>query len=683
MTEQQYTDFTVIVNLYSGSTSSPNNVQPNDVKNVLSHLYNLCLGQYKFSDFSILEKAIHLIYVYATGCYWFGNPGYAYIPAHIILVTDYLINNYLDNIPKYSHYIIGLICGNPLSAIVKKKEICDNILHYIKCLGVCNRYGNHYYTFPHMINLLIQNKIQFNIDDTNITVFMPYYTQFKNIILNYYADKTKYPTEKVLMCAAARTNIDFVKEMLLLGGKLTTKVLESACESGDLNKNLINFILDSHIDANDKCISNYIKSLSNPHGHVKKKSNVTSTEEWQNTIDRLIVCGGKLTYDNVVTLVTKHRKLENIEKYNITFAKNFSTVCAKADFYPYPEHIIPTLEQLEAECAKYGNLAQVRTLVDVHGIKPSGKCLENACMNKSCTPILNYLIDTHKVCPTFRCLENISEVLGHSAVEKIVSALKISYENMVNELEKAHENSKKNCDDKKDGDDKKNCDDKKDGDIKKNSDIKKDGDDKNTKGSDVDKEDYLISTDDSNLSDLTDTSNSDDKNSFLNTPKNSNDNKKIKSKLESSTSCKSSKKTKKIKIKRKTKLETDDKTSEKSPKIKTKKIKKQPKINDVDILNSNNLPEKQKMLQVMPQDFDFITDRVIKSAIKKDLDINTDKCNFISFRKNVMNYIKTSKLLKNKNIHINNILSAHLNIDEKCNEIPFSELDNLAYNLFI
>ncbi|CAH6421175.1 Hypothetical protein KVN_LOCUS172 [uncultured virus] len=188
--------------------------------------------------------------------------------------------------------------------------------------------------------------------------------------------------------------------MLEIGYKPYIDNLKKACSKCNLN--LIKKILNYKISPNEECFNAIFQNINYFNNYI----NIKHTREKIAEIIDLLKCNGyEITYDNILTAISKGYYVNNIDKLNIKFDETLMQICSKYSYYPYDYlNIKPSISCLEIECVKQGNIKNIKKLIS-YGLKPNIECLRNACKNPSNKQVISYLVSNHKLKPDYICLK--------------------------------------------------------------------------------------------------------------------------------------------------------------------------------------------------------------------------------------------------------------------------------------
>ena len=218
-------------------------------------------------------------------------------------------------------------------------------------------------------------------------------------------------------------NLELCKLALLSGCKLNTDVLESACETCDVE--IIKFVLDNKIVPNNKCFTAIIGADDNNNNYspYRRKSYKTicksTTSNKSNCIDLLKIYGYKITYDDIVEATKKQIEIINFASLGIKLDEKFMEICADCGFYPYKvDGLKPTITCLQKECKKSGNLTTIRELVK-GGVTPDIQCLKYACQHKSNLQTIKFLIEKGNLVPDIECLNAMIATISNRTLTYI------------------------------------------------------------------------------------------------------------------------------------------------------------------------------------------------------------------------------------------------------------------------
>ena len=122
--------------------------------------------------------------------------------------------------------------------------------------------------------------------------------------------------------------------------------------------------------------------------------------------------------DNLFEFTLKCKiKIKNVKNIGIDLSDDkYASLCFNHNYNPYGLDKKMTLELLQGECNKSGNLTKVKTISKE--IKPDIKCLENACLHKNNYHMAYYLCESFKLTPSINCLINAIKAVspyGNSA----------------------------------------------------------------------------------------------------------------------------------------------------------------------------------------------------------------------------------------------------------------------------
>jgi len=156
----------------------------------------------------------------------------------------------------------------------------------------------------------------------------------------------------------------------------------------------------------------------NKDNEVKKMTD----SELAKVFDILIEAGYKPTLNIIKECIKKKCYFNNISKY-VEVDESVWEECTKNKYHPYNlSSVKPSISILREECKIQSNIKAIQKIIKA-GTKPDIKCLENACMYKTNTPVVRLLADTHNIVPNKKCLENIANQIGNATLKTLISKL--------------------------------------------------------------------------------------------------------------------------------------------------------------------------------------------------------------------------------------------------------------------
>ena len=208
-----------------------------------------------------------------------------------------------------------------------------------------------------------------------------------NMLINNKNIVPKY--ECLLEACENSNNIELIK-LLLKYIKPNKDCLVNACRKK--NKTIIKLLIDYRILPDKTCFLNIFSG------------DRSYSIYYQEIIDIFIEYGYIPDLDDTILLLKYRCKIKDIYRFKIELGSKLLENCYKYDFFPYNINVPPTVECLQEECFKVGNISSIRNIVN-KGVKPNITCLRNACTNKTNISVVKYLISLG-IKPDLYCLKN-------------------------------------------------------------------------------------------------------------------------------------------------------------------------------------------------------------------------------------------------------------------------------------
>ncbi len=211
------------------------------------------------------------------------------------------------------------------------------------------------------------------------------------------------PTVTCLEIAIREGNHEIIHLLIQYGVYPDNTCLMAACK--EIDKKIISKLLEYDIIPTKECYNTLFNDRYCRYGlwgNIRK--NIIRI------IDIFVEHGYKVDHDDVVTALKYRCYINNIERFNIHFEKDFYEKYSCHGCYPY-DNIKPTIKCLIKECGTVGNISAVKQLCNM-GIKPTIKCLQAACNRRSNMPIVRYLINKHGLKSDIQCLKNNARYIG-------------------------------------------------------------------------------------------------------------------------------------------------------------------------------------------------------------------------------------------------------------------------------
>lgn len=231
-----------------------------------------------------------------------------------------------------------------------------------------------------------------------------------NILIN---KKNIVPKYECLLEACEHSHDIGLIKLLLKYIKPNKDCLVNACKLK--NKLIIKQLIDYRILPDKSCFLN-----------VFSGDKIYSVH-YQEIIDIFIEYGYIPDLDDAILLLKYRCKIKDIYRFKIELGSKLLESCYKYDYFPYDINVPPTVECLQEECFKVGNISSIRNIVN-KGVKPNIKCLRNACTNKTNISVVKYLISLG-IKPDLYCLKNsINYFSQNQTIEYINDLLIKEYE---------------------------------------------------------------------------------------------------------------------------------------------------------------------------------------------------------------------------------------------------------------
>ncbi len=230
-------------------------------------------------------------------------------------------------------------------------------------------------------------------------------------------------TPTVVKNVIKHKSLECVNSLLQLGIIPDLECLKEACTRKDYL--MIDKILQYRITPTKECLDNVFANGGYNHysGRVYENPHCKNIAS---IIDLLIANGYQLTYDDVLTALTKGLYINDIERFGFEFDDRLLETCAAYSYYPYPDLPLKhTIKCLEIECGKSGNLPAIRKLVK-QGVLPNMTCLENACNHKSNKSVVEYLINKCDMRPNAKCFQNIAKHIYNATLTLLADNLTLN-----------------------------------------------------------------------------------------------------------------------------------------------------------------------------------------------------------------------------------------------------------------
>ena len=213
-------------------------------------------------------------------------------------------------------------------------------------------------------------------------------------------------------------NLKRLKLLVNYGYVLNNEHIDMSCKN--LNIDIIKYILDHNVIPSQKCINFLLNGCKIARKEYKIKNMVEIDNILTKIVELLVDSHYVLTYDDIHEITKKGYKINNIQKYNISFKNSFTDLCCDLGYFPYDQHEIGvkfSLSQLQNECSKNDNIKVIKRMIEVYGIVPDILCLENAYRVKYNCETVKYLIEICNIPPTIKCLKNYVESFGNKMLE--------------------------------------------------------------------------------------------------------------------------------------------------------------------------------------------------------------------------------------------------------------------------
>ena len=241
--------------------------------------------------------------------------------------------------------------------------------------------------------------------------------------------KIKVSKASIILAILYNFNLPLIKTLLSHGPTLCEDYLIAACFS--LNKDIIDFLLDNKLEPTSKCMkaifkTNIYDELGFSENELKvdnmikekpyNTSDIKTINKYSKILETILNYNYKLDYDDVLNATRYFVQINNIKNYDIKLDSKFLEVCYDVGFHPtYHHDIKPDITCLQKECNKYGNLSNIKNLVNKYNIIPDTLCMQNACKFKSNTQTIKFLHE--KGAPVdHNAIKNIIYTNGNSSL---------------------------------------------------------------------------------------------------------------------------------------------------------------------------------------------------------------------------------------------------------------------------
>lgn len=420
------------------------------IGDVLAHLCKLLESGFKFTKIAELERILKYILCTHQQSHYGVSP--ALNVNNLFTLTRYMYNDYYDflsvEIWSYLLNIYNNENGRDFFFSDPSKKL-DIKAYRIALYNFNTNYSKRTCYITHGKLLPLVHALNIKLDSYEAKSLVNQYpSKMFRVMINYIENNKCDVEDWVVERAIKNGNIKDLKDVLVLGGSLTTKSLEEACIKAD--KAIIEFIIDNTISANEKCMTNYVNNcpapyVSNYGRRTKKKTSIKKTRTTiDEIIDLLIENGSKLTFDHVLILTSRHIALADIDKYDLKFdTEKYSAKCAEVSFYPYPDKFKANIGALVKECCKSGNLTVIRDMVKTNNITPNEECVEEASRIKSNLQTLRFLVEQQKAPVTFTALKNMCNTLYNRGLAFLLEEFDKVYKAEKKELLELREKVKK------------------------------------------------------------------------------------------------------------------------------------------------------------------------------------------------------------------------------------------------
>ena len=257
-TDALYTQFIADLESSKNSSYGETGIQ------LVNSLFNLLKGGFIFNNDNCdrLSRAMNYICYTRINTYNYRRLTSGAI-VNLKYIMEYILNNENNiNIPDITlSYIIASPETYAIDHIIKQKTVSSKILSAIANIStISGYYTSKFHKCIDILTRLKSNKIEYEINEEHIDVFVKYFNTCGDIVTSYYSDNKIVPSDKVILAAIKSTNLNTIKDLLIFGGVLNKSHLEEACARGDIS--IINFIMDSNVKASNKCIVSFIDIIS-------------------------------------------------------------------------------------------------------------------------------------------------------------------------------------------------------------------------------------------------------------------------------------------------------------------------------------------------------------------------------------------------------------------------------------
>jgi len=204
--------------------------------------------------------------------------------------------------------------------------------------------------------------------------------------------------------------------------QLDESVLMMCCYMEVSQKNMkMRYVLDNKIVPTKKVFDQIIKMVGGPKREMKFCNQSPTHHE---LVEMIIDYGYCPTYEDVLIALNNGVVISRIERFNITFDKEYTRWSVDNNYNPYKvPNMIPDVNCLVELCKKGGNLSAIKKMINSFNLVPNTECLRAACTNKSSMQIIRLLIQYGAV-PDIECIHNMAVALNSRALILVIDEYK-------------------------------------------------------------------------------------------------------------------------------------------------------------------------------------------------------------------------------------------------------------------
>lgn len=362
----------------------------------------------------------------------------------ILITCDYILNDtyyyyskkHFDADTTVKQYVRWLcaygVKFTPLfvvSVISRDNTVTDDILSTIDNTFDYTFMSNMGSNYAETVKFLIFDKnVRLNFTDKERDQYISANGSDSSVICRLLDDPTVTITPEFVNGVVKNHSIDLMKLAVMRCGGIDSDLLEAACLASKDRLEKVQFALDNQVVPTQKAFNNLVQTHEIPYRYGRKRRNNYNNDEGNgnnnSAIKLLLSYGYPVTYDDVKSALKKEIVIDNIERFGIKFDNTYLHICSEIGMYPYDNvEIKPDLKCLENECAKSGNLPQIKMLINTYKLVPNHACMRAACSHKNNIQTVKFLVSKGgKI--DFQCLEKIMEQVYNRTMSFVLEEYK-------------------------------------------------------------------------------------------------------------------------------------------------------------------------------------------------------------------------------------------------------------------